>query len=149
MRRPPVLPSTLKRLAKAIMKKHGFDYDSESFRKAKPEGHEYWDSHYEFQFFGNPNTLAGCCGVIEMYECYPPPFKGQFPVELTPEEWHTLFQYNVREVLFCANRRMAIATLIDSQKDLFPFFEGAGFTKVSEGYNPDTNNKVTVWSLSI
>lgn len=151
MARPQILPRELRQAGDAIIEKYGLSYDGHTFRKAKinvlPSA--FWDRHYTFSFFAGAYRLPACCGVIEMQHCHPPPAHTLFPVDVTPEEWITLFKYHVRNLLSREGRRMALITLINSQRAFVPFAEAAGFEKVSEGYNPGTRHKVAVWALSI
>lgn len=149
MPRSKIMPKELRKEAKKILVKHGLEFDGYCFLKPKPEPVLYqWDKTYNFQFFSNPDRLNGCCGVIEFHEVYTPN-RTYFPNELTDSEWGVLFNYNVRDVLNARRRRMGLITLINRQRDAIPFMRQAGFEQVSEGYNPDTRHKVSVWALSI
>jgi hypothetical protein len=147
MPRPAIMEPELKKEAEAIIAKYGLEYTGHSFRKPKPI-QSTWDRHYYFQFFIDPRRLQGCCGVIEMHQCYVPR-EATFPAGITSDEWTTLFKFHVRDILHRAQRRMALVTLINSQKAFIPFLQAAGFKKVSEGFNPGTRRKVNVWALSI
>lgn len=149
MPRAKVMPDALLTAANSIMEKYRIFYDNGTFKKEKPNRQWSWDSHFLASLIASPNALRGCCGVVEMYHIYPPPSRTSFPAELTPEEWTTLFQYSVRATLQRFQRRMAIITLTGSQKKCVPLVESAGFKVVSQGYNPGTRHKVTVWALSI
>jgi len=147
-KRAEILPKELVKEAKAILAKHTLNFDGCSFTKPKENPLYSWDKNWHFQFFSDPRSLPGCCGVIELQQVYFPQ-EQYFPNKLTIEEWTTLFNYNVRSVLDCKTRRMGLITLINSQKKLVPLVEAAGFEQVSKGYNPGTGHTVTVWALSI
>lgn len=148
--RASIMPEALETEALGILSKYGMTYQDSVFKKAKPEQATWtWNTHYQMTLIGSPAQLRGCCGVIEMHHLYPIPAARNFPVEATPEEWATLFQYNVRSVLRNKNRRVAVATTIASQKACVPLLRSAGFEVVSEGLNPGTRHKVTLWALSI
>lgn len=152
MARPRILPAELLRDGQAILAKYGLEYDGHMFKKVKPlrpDAGWTWDRFWTFNFFAGSSRLSACCGVIEMQHCQVRPAHTLFPVDVTPEEWITLFKYHVRYTLHRATRRMALITLINSQRAFIPFAEAAGFEKVSEGYNPGTRHKVAVWALSI
>lgn len=148
MPRPAIMPKELRIEAQAILDKHRIEFDGHFFSKPKPNPLYSWDSHWKFSFFSSPDRLNGCCGVIEFHDVFNPS-PNFFPNDLSEDEWATLFNYNVRKVLQNHFRRMGLITLINSQKQQSMYAVKAGFEKVSEGYNPGTRHKVSVWALSI
>lgn len=150
MPRPSVMPGELQEKARTILTKYGIDYDGRYFRLSNPNGRYSWNQFHTSFFFSMPlQRIGGCCGVIEMHQCTPPTKWEFFPVDITPDEWTTLFKYHVRDVLFRANRRIALVTLINSQKEFVPFLEAADFKLVSTGFNPSTRRNNNIWVLSI
>lgn len=147
MARAPIISLKLIEDAQAILTKNNMTYDGDIFRKEKTTAQFSWDRFYTHRFFTGPRVFSGCCGVIEMATCYPP-VAARFP-GVSHEEWKTLFHYHVRHVLSGYRRRMAVITLINSQKAMIPFVQYAGFNQVSTGFNPGTRRNVNLWALSI
>lgn len=147
--RQAIMPVGLARAAQAILQKYNIRHAEGTFQVDKPNAPDSWDRYFNHTFFSEPQRLRGCCAVIEMFMCYAPPPRDRFPVDITPEEWITLFRWNVRDILKRKNRRMALVTLDNTQISFVPFLEAAGFTIVSTGYNPGTRHTVTIWVLNI
>lgn len=148
MARPPIVDAEVKRQADEIMGRYGMTYTSDFMFCMEKQGSQFsWDRFHSHRFFSNPNRLNGCCGVIEMQTCYAPS-RNRFP-GVTLDEWKILFHFHVRDLLRVHHRRMALITLINSQKALVPLVQYAGFNLVSTGFNPGTRRKVNLWALSI
>lgn len=147
--RQAIMPIGLVREARAILQKYNIRYAEGNFQVDKPNPQYTWDWHFNHRFFTGPQRLRGCCAVIEMFMCYEPPPRDRFPVDITPEEWITVFKWHVRDILKRQNRRMALVTLDNTQRSFVPFLEAAGFTIVSTGYNPGTRHTVTIWVLNL
>lgn len=133
MRRAPIMDTVLETEAGNVMARHGITLEANTFKMPKTGSRFSWDTHYTFRFFSSPNRLNGSCAVIELQQCYAPRIDVTFP-GVTVEEWTTLFRYQVFTILRYAHRRMALATLINSQREVVPFLQATGFEKVSTGF---------------
>lgn len=136
--------------AEAILKKLGLYYDIDEGKfiededePRRPEPFRFFAAGDDYEEWEGVASLPHTCAVLVFGDFDVP------DVDLTSDELGELFKHAVAQELRRANRKQAIATTTQSQKQAAAWLEGAGFKPVGTSKNPGSGNDVTIWVLSI